>query len=385
MLRFILHTIVLVVGPWHTVGFTPLSPLGSCFPATPVVSSNEKSAILTSSPSSLLLSSASNDNPIYSSSSSSSPLSSTGFLSHVMLKVPNVDETVDYWTSQGGTVRISRPVDIDIDIDDESHSPSGEDDDINESSKKPSLKSAFVEMGRSGSSSSDTGSSSSSSSSQTTTFALEIVRAPPSSNDKPFKVGNEICYIGLSKLLLFQNNLLGVITGEATKEEKADREEPNGIGVEFSASAPGDLFARICLRSNDLIATSDFYSNILGMDIKAQDDKMLCLRYENDSFPTDLGVATTIVFDATDTNTPIEKGECFDHIAITTSSSIDELCDLISKPSLKTSKLTAGDEPSDESSKDIDLKIFMKPTEMFGKRVMGLIDPNGYKVVVAGS
>ena len=146
-----------------------------------------------------------------------------------------------------------------------------------------------------------------------------------------------------------------------------------------------------------MVATSDFYSKILGMNVKAQDDKMVCLRYENDTFPTKtLGVATTLVFDAKapttpdDKNTPddiktIERGDCFDHIAITTTSSIDDFYNdlVITKPTI-----VDGDQSPSSSSSKLDeessKKVFMKPTDMFGKRVMGLIDPNGYKVVIAG-
>src|SRR6056300_1230641 len=34
------------------------------------------------------------------------PLGSLSFLSHVMLKVPSVDKTVEYWIEKGGTVRV---------------------------------------------------------------------------------------------------------------------------------------------------------------------------------------------------------------------------------------------------------------------------------------
>jgi catechol 2,3-dioxygenase-like lactoylglutathione lyase family enzyme len=300
-----------------------------------------------------------------------------------MLKVPNVDVTVDYWKSKGGRVRISRSMD-ELDTD-------ATTTDIN---KVPLLRSAFIEMGCSGQQNNGDNNQSSSSSSPVT-FALELVRTTNQDKDdignikKPYRLGNEICYIGISKLLLFQNDLLGVITGEATAKkikkkgsDDEDQKEPNGIDVQSSASAPGDFFARFCLRSNNLAATSKFYSEMLGMDIKAQDDQMLCVRYDNDNFPSStFGVATTLVFVA-DATTPIEKGDCFDHIAITTSSSIDELYTryAISKP---TTSPSSGDDDDYSTSSD-DVKIFMKPIDMFGKRVMGLIDPNGYKVVLAG-
>ena len=156
-------------------------------------------------------------------------------------------------------------------------------------------------------------------------------------------------------LLQFDNNLLGVITGDEAPKQQA--EEPNGIAVRSSASAPGDYFARFALKTNDLEATHAFYTSVLGMECKAEDEKMVCLRYENGVFQG--GVSTTLVFDLT--KEEIEKGDCFDHIAITTDADVSSLFDTMQ-----------------------DQKVFMKPTEMFGKQVMGLVDPNGYKVVLAG-
>ncbi|KAL3934157.1 MAG: hypothetical protein SGARI_003513 [Bacillariaceae sp.] len=156
-------------------------------------------------------------------------------------------------------------------------------------------------------------------------------------------------------LLQFENNLLGVITGDEAPKQQA--EEPNGIAVKSSASAPGDYFARFALKTNNLEATHAFYTGVLGMECKAEDDTMVCLRYENDVFQA--GVSTTLLFDAT--GEEIETGDCFDHIAITTDADISALFDSMQ-----------------------DQKVFMKPTEMFGKQVLGLLDPSGYKVVLAG-
>jgi catechol 2,3-dioxygenase-like lactoylglutathione lyase family enzyme len=164
-------------------------------------------------------------------------------------------------------------------------------------------------------------------------------------------------------LLQFQNNLLGVITGEEKPKEQND--DPNGIPVKSSASAPGDFLARFVLKSNDLQSTHDFYTTLLGMDCKAQDDKMICLRYENDCFSS--GVPTTLVFEyvPTETTTILDKGQCFDHLAVTTTASVNSVYDKLQQ-------------------QEADCKIFMNPTDMFGKKVMGFIDPNGYKVVLAG-
>ena len=296
-----------------------------------------------------------------SSSSSSSLMSDTSFLSHVMLKVPSVDKSVSYWTGDdmGGKVTRSKGNGL----------ANGEEE----------LLSAFVEMGRSTSTrysscaryKDDTATSSSSPPPPPPAFSLELV----TTNKATYSVGNIISYIGISKLLQFQNNLLGAIIANdgkevQKKEEEQEQEEPNGIPIKSVASAPGDYIAQFTLRSKDLTATSDFYTTILGMDNKAQDDKLLCLRYNNnDKSSSSLGVPTTLVFenfvDDDNDDVVLEKGDCFDHIAIqTTSHVVDNLYkDVVSQQNNN---------------------VFMKPTLMFGMKVIGLLDPNGYKVVVAG-
>jgi catechol 2,3-dioxygenase-like lactoylglutathione lyase family enzyme len=247
-----------------------------------------------------------------------------------MLKVPSVDDSVEYWTEDvGGKIRISRPLE----------------NDDGDSTSRQSLMSAFVELGCSKRNDKDADVTS------PVCFALELVRA----KKENYLPGNVISYIGVSMLLQFENNLLGVITGDEAPKEQA--EEPNGIAVKSSASAPGDYFARFALKTNNLEATHAFYTGVLGMECKAEDATMVCLRYENETFQA--GVSTTLVFDATDEE--LVKGDCFDHIAITTDASIAVIFDKLEGE-----------------------KVFMKPTEMFGKQVLGLLDPNGYKVVVAG-
>ena len=154
-------------------------------------------------------------------------------------------------------------------------------------------------------------------------------------------------------LLQFQNNLLGPIIGEKPLEQG---DEPNGIPIKSSAAAPGDFLSRFSLQSRDLVATNAFYSTILGMDALV-DENMVCLRYDMKDFP---GVPTTLVFEAT--KDEINKGDCLDHLAIVTKLDIEELHRRI---------------------QESEYSIFMNPTEMFGKQVMGVLDPNGYKVVIA--
>jgi hypothetical protein len=97
------------------------------------------------------------------------------------------------------------------------------------------------------------------------------------------------------------------------------------------------------------------------MEANAQDENMICLRYDNGCFPA--GVPTTFIFDhhAATTREDLDMGDCFDHLAISTKSNVDEIYE--------------------RTTQTPDCTIFMKPTEMFGQKVMGLIDPNGYKIV----
>lgn len=266
------------------------------------------------------------------------PLAETSFLSHAMLKVPSVDKTVQYWTDKGGKIRTSKLKDSDA------------------SNGNVELMSAFVELG----SSSNNQEQDESSSSSSVCFALELV-STSSSSSKEYSIGNSISYIGVSMLLQFQNNLLGVISGQQSVAPQGD--EPNGIPVQSAASAPGDFLARLAFHSKDLESTLEFYTSVLGMTVKAHDDTMLCLRYDNDCFKR--GVPTTLVFDKLGTDEPLELGDCFDHVVVATRTPVDKLYDQFQNNPL------------------CDKRIFMKPTDMFGKQVMGLIDPNGYKVIIA--
>lgn len=292
-------------------------------------------------------------------------MAKTSRFSHVMLKVPSVDKAVDYWVEQGGKVVISR-------------------EDPNATNGQTGrLLSAFVEMGSSNNYSRKSNEKENDASDSKTNknnqpsgkaFALELVSI---GDQKQFELGTSISYIGVSLLLQFQNNLLGVITG-SDKPPKAPRPEPNGIPVQYCASAPGDYLCRLALKSKNLPATLEFYTTVLGMDAKAQDETMICLRYDNNtpsegSSVSSSGVPTTLLFDATPTTTTtnegdnssneIVKGNCLDHIAICTSAGIEEQYERIKN--LGT------------------CSIFMNPTKMFGQTVMGVIDPNGYKVVLA--
>jgi len=71
------------------------------------------------------------------------PLAETSRLSHVMLRVPSVDDTVNYWTTiQGGSIRVSRPNKNDDDKND------NDDADINNTNGlTQKLTSAMVELG----------------------------------------------------------------------------------------------------------------------------------------------------------------------------------------------------------------------------------------------
>jgi predicted enzyme related to lactoylglutathione lyase len=242
-----------------------------------------------------------------------------------MLRVPSVDKTVSYWTEKGGKVLASRERGV---------------------NGNAQLMSAFVALGRT-----EQSKDGDDNSDKSECFAFEFVVT----DKETYNLGNIISYVGVSMLLQFQNNLLGLVQGEKPQQSQGD--EPNGIDVKLAASAPGDLLARFALKSKNLAATQTFYESILGFDAKGADENMLCLRYNTASFP---GVPTMLIFDATDED--LVMGDCFDHLAIFTTTSIDV---------------------QHQRIKESGSKIFMNPTEMFGKKVMGVIDPNGYKVVLA--
>jgi catechol 2,3-dioxygenase-like lactoylglutathione lyase family enzyme len=274
-------------------------------------------------------------------------------LSHAMLQVPSVDTTVSYWKE----IAYAK-VTASSKLDETSKNENANDE----------LRSAFVVLGNG----------------KTTEncFALELVRH----QDKLFELGNAISYLGVSKLLQYANteDLLQVLTGNDKKLPA--KKEPNGIEVSSCASAPGDFFARFCLHAVDMEATADFYTNILGMKIAAVDDdgKTLCLRYvspmrssgnekkEYQSGPSYYGVPTTLVFEPLPTSSAsLETGSCFDHLVIQTQADIDAVHE-----QLQTLL---------EGKNGLNCSVFMKPTEMFGQKVLGVLDPNGYKVILAGN
>ena len=117
------------------------------------------------------------------------------------------------------------------------------------------------------------------------------------------------------------------------------------------------------------------------MKVVAVDEQMLCLRYtpiENEdnastSSTSSYGVPTTLVFEPlqlSSSSSDLEMGNCFDHFVIETSADINAVWEQ-TQTLLKETKL--------------ECPMFMKPTEMFGKVVFGVIDPNGYKVIFAGT
>ena len=141
---------------------------------------------------------------------------SSNRLSHVMLRVPDVDATVEYWVAKGATVR------------QRNKSPTGG-------------ETAFVALGNGKADQIDS------------CFALEITSPPnPEEGEEESVRGNGLAYLGTSMLLDFQNNLMGAAAGEKIAKE-GEAAEPNGIEVRRVASGPGDYFARLCLRPKPLV------------------------------------------------------------------------------------------------------------------------------------
>jgi catechol 2,3-dioxygenase-like lactoylglutathione lyase family enzyme len=234
-------------------------------------------------------------------------------LLHCMLRVPNVNATLDFWKEQGANVYSYR--------------------------KTSKAETAFVGFGEA----------------QQDSFSLEITKI----NDD-FVLGNAISYFGIS-MLRDMKNLVMAAAGEKSGWSVAN--DPNGIELRPVASAPGDVFARICFNVNssqkDVFAqTTSFYEQ-LGMELVAADEQVICLRYTNKK-KNDSGVATTLVFSKS--LKELEMGNCYDHLAIST-------------PNVQAAATALRD-----SLDDPDDVIFMDPCPMFGTQIMGLIDPNGYKV-----
>ncbi|CAB9497264.1 expressed unknown protein [Seminavis robusta] len=269
---------------------------------------------------------------------------SSSRLSHVMLQVPSVDDTVAYW-KETANAQVTASSKLDQETD----------------NTKDTLRSAFVVLGN-GKTTEDC-------------FALEIVRT----RQKSFQLGNAVSYLGVSKLVQYASpqDLIAVIAGNDKDEAQLidDADEPNGIPVQSCASAPGDYLARLCLHTADMQATTDFYTDILGMTVAAADDdgKMLCLRYKGGEDSSDnnkqfYGVPTTLVFEPA---SELDKGNCLDHFVIATKADMDDLYQQLQQIMMEKDTENAG-------------KLFMKPTEMFGKVVLGVMDPNGHKVILAG-
>lgn len=273
-----------------------------------------------------------------------------------MLQVPSVPDTVDYWTKyhQGTVIRSSKDED------------SG------------ALKGAFVVLGEpvDGNKDDDL---------DTPTlepFALELTTF----RGKKWQLGTppSISYIGVS--LLATPPPPPPPGGPSSSSFSAPDHDPNGISVRKVASAPGDLLARFCLRcskSSSLDEMQDFYTDVLGMTVKAVDETQLCLRFESTTKDSAQqatgGVPTTLVFEANDIgndddaddhddaeSTSIRsKDQCFDHLAI----QVDDI---------------------DQEYKRIqrqrkeDCPLCMELTVMFGSKLFGVLDPSGYKVFLFG-
>lgn len=166
-------------------------------------------------------------------------------------------------------------------------------------------------------------------------------------------------------------------------------DEQSLFPIKYVASAPGDGFAQLALFSdNKLVETCDFYTNVLGMDQKAQDRNMLCLRYDNTNAN---GVTTTLIFENRQTEAKAETRCSVDHLVIRTTTGIEGLYRNIleeneRKEEQKQQKIEIEIESESESEIEDEppVAVYMKPAAMFGVHVLGLIDPNGYKIVVCG-
>jgi hypothetical protein len=153
-------------------------------------------------------------------------------LSHVMLKVPSVDQVVSYWTKYYGEFVVR------------SSSQQTKDDD-DKSKQSPALKSAFVALGN-GSNNDDT-----------SFFTLELVgkniNTPTNDPEKHHhhQLGNIISYIGVSS---------NCCCLPPQDDEGMKQQDPNGISVKLVASpSGGDKFCQFCFQTKDLLDTQSFW------------------------------------------------------------------------------------------------------------------------------
>jgi len=278
------------------------------------------------------------------------PLVSSG-LAHAMLRVPSVNKTVEYYVGRGGNLQMYNSY------------PSG-------------AETAFVNFAPNIGNKGEEG-----------YFSLELTTSSVGDDSINFRVGNELQYIGLSMLPDFdKSNLESVILKQENKP--CLEYDPNGIAIKSVPSAPGDLLARLCLTidtaKTDLLQVEEFYTGLLGMEMVASDEQSVILRYNEESSgkgkssnqSSRFGVPTSMVFAlpppvsmTDDDKSPqlelLKKGNCFDHLVIEVEN-ID-----IANTFLQQRIANKGDDKS---------VIFMQPTMMFGKKLMGIIDPSGYQV-----
>jgi catechol 2,3-dioxygenase-like lactoylglutathione lyase family enzyme len=163
--------------------------------------------------------------------------------------------------------------------------------------------------------------------------------------------------------------------------------DPNGIAIQSVASAPGDGLARVCLSCQTAVTTLSeieaFYVDVLGMQVLAQDANCVCLRYQSAPFASKkdgdtqasrrVGVPTTLIFSIPEGDTIAAskadpKKDCFDHLVIATEN-VEYAMQHIKK-FIGTTK---------DDGEDY---IFMPPKVMFGATLMGVKDPNGYDVYI---
>jgi catechol 2,3-dioxygenase-like lactoylglutathione lyase family enzyme len=174
-------------------------------------------------------------------------------------------------------------------------------------------------------------------------FALELTSIK---NKHNWELGNCVSCIG--------------VAGEASSNVPL---EPNGIPVVSLVSSSGGRLARLCLRTGPSVPLHelrDFYTAILGMKVQSQNNATLCLSYANDGGEVP---STTLVFETSNDELVI-PGNCFDHLVVETAADIDS---------------------EYEHIRQSNAIIFMKPTVMFATKLMGVRDPAGYKVILAGT
>ena len=152
---------------------------------------------------------------------------------------------------------------------------------------------------------------------------------------------------------------IGSFKGLTVSQPRADPDlkilkDPDGYPVEVVPETESSIVA-VCLETSDLDASIAFYTDKLGMS-KAKDAKGLVPSARRCYLQYSSGPTTKLCL--CQSNGAVEIGSGFDHLVIS----------------------TADVEAAAEQLQEKGVKIALPPTVMFGLKITGIVDDDGYKV-----